>query len=87
MGPHIICRCFARIMFALCYCCLGVCVRVHITCDSVHIGALEFALGYLEGLKGRLLFQGAQKLFDSHIKSLHIHGNMDFPNPYSQKVE
>ena len=73
MGSRIICRCFARIMFALCYCCLGVCFRVHIICDSVHIVALEFAPDYLEGLKDRLSFQGAQKLFDSRIKSLeHI---------------
>ena len=36
----------------------------------IHIVALEFAPDYLEGLKDRLLFQGAQKLFDSRIKSL-----------------
>ena len=36
----------------------------------IHIVALEFAPDYLEGLKGRLLFQGAQKLFHPHINSL-----------------
>ena len=31
----------------------------------IHIVALEFAPDYLEDLKGRLFFHGAQKLFDS----------------------
>ena len=41
-----------------------------ISCGSGHIVSLEFAPDYLEGPKGRLLFQGAQKLFHSHMNSL-----------------
>ena len=44
--------------------------KAWISCDSGHIVALEFAPDYLEGPKGRLLFQGAQKLFHSHMNSL-----------------
>jgi len=50
-----------------------------IGCDSGQMVALEFAPDYLEGLKGRLLFQGAQKLFHSHINSLeHLDASWNF---------